>query len=120
MAAKDPDLDGDVDDDDVDLWLSTYNQFDPRVHGTLRGDLDLNLAGDIVDFGIIGGNFGQVSDIFGGDLALTRNSTVVKNGIVDIEDVGIFAETFERTPESAGASLLVPEPVRAEILLIGG
>lgn len=109
--ATSPSLDldnsGNIDEDDLDLWLNTYGTFEQDEFGTVRGDLNLNFIVDIIDFGEFAGNFGQAADILGGDL--------IVDGVVDIQDFGVFAGNFGFN--GTGNAVTVPEPTSLLVAL---
>ena len=74
----------------------------------INGDYDKNNVVDISDFGVFGGDYGNVA---------AQSDFDNSGGAVDISDFGVFGGNYGLSAAGAGSGSAVPEP--ASIALIG-
>lgn len=135
----DLDLDGDIDNDDLIHFCGVFGLTGTPVEfdldddgavaisdleflllqlGTLRGDLSgpdgiglLDGTVDILDFGILSGNFGKIVS------ATYLDGNLNKDHVIDIEDFAILAGNFGQLISKPTTP--TPEPATASLLTIG-
>ncbi|MEM6332812.1 MAG: PEP-CTERM sorting domain-containing protein [Planctomycetota bacterium] len=104
-AEGDIDMDGDVDINDINAWLALF--------GTVNGDANLDFTVLTSDLAILAANFGTAVSSYGlGDFN--------KDGVVDTGDLAILAANFGTDNTPALSAVAVPEPATLALIGLGG